>query len=500
MSTRALWLFCLGLLLVREAKGQNRFVYTNDDSFSGPNTVSAFGVNADGSLSKVSGSPFSTGGVGAGGNGFGSSPRIAISLDGKFLYAANDGTNDVSSFSINPATGVLTLITGSPFPTGGNDAGGVSLAVSTDGRFVYASNANSANITILRVSNGSLQAVGSPIAAPGGTFPVDMKVTADGKYLAVTLVSFSGGLVGMYNIGSDGSLAQVPGSPFADGNPAGGFTDSVDSNCAADRLFVLNNSGLPLVDVFSIGVGGTLSQIPNSPYSTPGGGGGTLYLSPDEKRLLVGNQQNSISVFGVSPDGSLTLVPNSPFPATGGAFLSGVAIDATSRFVYGAGFNNEVVGLAINPDSSVSPIAGSPFSTGRSGGLEALAVYPPKTCSTAIAVEIVIKPGSSPASINAGGQGTIPVAILSHRNFNAPAEVNPQSLTFGHSGNEASLTFCDSTPEDLNGDGLPDLVCHFTTKTAAFQAGDTQGILKGATVDQRALIGAGPVQIVPPSQ
>ncbi len=498
MKTRGIWIFCLYLLFVGGSNAQNRFVYTNDDSFSGPNTVSAFAVNANGGLSKIAGSPFSTGGTGAGGNGFGSSRRIAISLDGRFLFAANDGSNDVSSFTINATSGVLTPITGSPFPTGGNDAGGVTLAISPDGRFLYVSNTNSSNITFFRVSNGSLQPVGSPVSVPGGTFPVDMKVTADGKYLAVTLVSFSGGLIGMYNVGSDGSLSQTPGSPFPDGNPAGGFTDSLDSNCAADHLFVLNNSGLPLVDVFSIASSGTLSQIPNSPFTTPGTGGGSLYLSPDERRLFVGNQQNSISVFGVSPDGSLTLVPNSPFSAAAGAFLSGLATDSTSKFVYGAGFINEIVGLTVNPDGSLSPIAGSPFTTAQFGGLESLAAYPPKTCGTTLTVNILIKPGSSPASINTKSQGTIPVAILSQPNFNAPTEVNLHSLTFGHSGNEPSLALCDSTPEDVNGDGLADLVCHFATQNTTFQLGDAQGMLKGMTLDQHAFVGTAPIVVVAP--
>jgi 6-phosphogluconolactonase len=322
MSIRPVSLCLMCLLAVMESKAQTPFLYTNDDIFLGfgSNTVSGFSINADGTLSKLAASPFLTQGSGNGGNGFDSSRRIAISSDGRFLFAANDGSSDVSSFSVDSATGVLTLIAGSPFSTGGSGGEGISLAVSPDGRFLYASNVNSSNISVMQINNGALQLFGSPVPVAAGTFPLDLRVTADGKYLAVTIFSLSSGFVAMYNIAADGSLSQVPGSPFADGNPPGGFTDSLDGNCAANRLFVLNNSGLPLIDVFSISSSGALSPIPNSPFTTPGTGGGALYLSRDETNLFVGNQQNSISVFNTAMDGNLTLVPNSPFAANGGAF------------------------------------------------------------------------------------------------------------------------------------------------------------------------------------
>ena len=45
--------------------------------------------------------------------------------------------------------------------------------------------------------------------------------------------------------------------------------------------------------------------------------------------------------------------------------------------------------------------------------------------------------------------------------------MNTGSLTFGHSGDEKSLAFCDPGGQDVNGDGLPDLVCHFDNQLAA---------------------------------
>ena len=52
--------------------------------------------------------------------------------------------------------------------------------------------------------------------------------------------------------------------------------------------------------------------------------------------------------------------------------------------------------------------------------------------------------------------------------------------------------------EDVNADGLLDLVCHFRTQKAGFQAGDTEGILTGKTVDGVLIQGTDSINIVPP--
>jgi hypothetical protein len=99
-----------------------------------------------------------------------------------------------------------------------------------------------------------------------------------------------------------------------------------------------------------------------------------------------------------------------------------------------------------------------------------------------IPVDIDIKPGSFPNSINMNSKGTIPVAIISTSEFDAPSRVDKDSLTFGRTGNEDSLAKCTKSNEDVNGDGLLDVVCHFNTQDTGFMDGDTLGILKG-TVD-----------------
>jgi hypothetical protein len=111
-------------------------------------------------------------------------------------------------------------------------------------------------------------------------------------------------------------------------------------------------------------------------------------------------------------------------------------------------------------------------------------------------VEIDIKPGSYPNSINMKSKGKIPVAILSNPTFDAPDQVDPESPTFGHTGTEDSLAFCNPSSEDVNDDGLLDLVCHFNTPDTDFIEGDEMGILQGLTGDGHRFRGTDSVRIV----
>jgi len=97
--------------VIVDASGKYVYVPNTADA-----TISAFTLDpATGALASVSGSPFPSGGNGSINGPLG----IATDNSGKFIYVAN-ASNDVSVFSINSGTGVLTSVGGSPFPDGGN--------------------------------------------------------------------------------------------------------------------------------------------------------------------------------------------------------------------------------------------------------------------------------------------------------------------------------------------------------------------------------------------
>src|SRR5947209_2929763 len=102
-----------------------------DDNTAGTNTIAAFNRSANGSLTAVAGSPFAAGGAGTGA-GIGSQGALQLSSDGKYLLAADAGSNQISVLTIN-ADGSLTPVSGSPFWSGGTKP--VSIAV--HGSLVY---------------------------------------------------------------------------------------------------------------------------------------------------------------------------------------------------------------------------------------------------------------------------------------------------------------------------------------------------------------------------
>jgi hypothetical protein len=115
-----------------------------------------------------------------------------------------------------------------------------------------------------------------------------------------------------------------------------------------------------------------------------------------------------------------------------------------------------------------------------------------------VMVQIDIKPYTDTNSVNSDSKGKITVVILSAYDFSAPGEVDRSTLTFGRTGDEASLAFCNPDPEDVNRDGRPDLICHFDTQLAGFRADSILGTLRGMTVEGDAFTATDSVRIVPP--
>lgn len=126
--------------------GSNRFlVVTNNSS----DNINVFQVNGDNTLTEVSQSPFTTG----------SSPKASqYSPDGKFVAVANYSSNNVNVFSVDPTSGNLTEISGSPFFIADN------------------------------------------------YYPTDLAYSPDGKYLSVACQF---GAIAVFEVGSDGSLSNL---------------------------------------------------------------------------------------------------------------------------------------------------------------------------------------------------------------------------------------------------------------------------------------------------
>src|SRR5712692_5008509 len=87
----------------------------------------------------------------------------------KFAYVANAGSNNVSAYTIDSTTGVLSPVPGSPFAAGSEP---LSVAVDPSGKFAYVVNGNvipgSVSAYTIDSATGALSPItGSPFAAGG---------------------------------------------------------------------------------------------------------------------------------------------------------------------------------------------------------------------------------------------------------------------------------------------------------------------------------------------
>jgi hypothetical protein len=110
-------------------------------------------------------------------------------------------------------------------------------------------------------------------------------------------------------------------------------------------------------------------------------------------------------------------------------------------------------------------------------------------------VDIVIKPGSDPNSINPSLDGDLPVAILGSNIFDVE-DVDVHTLAFG----PGDAWFDHSHGphfEDVNGDGFTDLMAHYRIEEAEIAFGDTEACVTGELLDGTPLQGCDAVRTVP---
>ncbi len=256
----------------RAAATRSAFAYVNANPNNASNALSAFRVDYSGQATPILGSPFPTA-------GFGLTPslgaefahRIEASGARDLLFAANDGSGTIAAFKVNPLTGALSGVSGSPFTVPGwGSFSGISLAASNDGRFLYAS--------------------------------------------GQTLVSFF--------VADTGELFPL-GSQWQFPERVGGIGVSGDNT----QLFVSTGSG---VYILQTGEGGLTNVLLDQ--LSVGSTASDLRLDPAGKHLWVGTKNGGVLAYAITPSGA-TIVPGAPF-ASSVSNLSGLSVDFYGRFLF----------------------------------------------------------------------------------------------------------------------------------------------------------------------
>jgi hypothetical protein len=171
-------------------------------------------------------------------------------------------------------------------------------------------------------------------------------------------------------------------------------------------------------------------------------------------------------------------------------------IEATFTADDGSVFHTSVPadhGLTFYPEvPSFEADAGNPTAIViETGGLE-FEVGAGETSMPPLLARVEIKPGSDPAPINLASWGLVPVAVFGSGRLDA-ADVDVTTLAFG----PAAASPRSASLEDVDGDGIQDLVSHYATRKTGIDSTDDRACLTGLLLDGSAFGGCDAIRVVP---
>jgi len=125
----------------------------------------------------------------------------------------------------------------------------------------------------------------------------------------------------------------------------------------------------------------------------------------------------------------------------------------------------------------------------------------PPVFAQPIEVEIDVKPGSDPNSVNTNSKGVLPVAILGSENFDA-TQIDQASITAFTISVDAFVDAWIATPlrcsiGDVDDDGILDLNCKFSKEGLMLDCWTNGIIVSGNSLDGTPFIGSDAIRPVP---
>jgi 6-phosphogluconolactonase len=293
---------------------------------------------------------------------------LTVHPNNKFVYVPT-GSDSIAGFAIG-TTGLLTPLSGSPFPTVYPWQG---IVFTPTGKFGYTQSYtnSSGEIFSVNTTTGALTSLGTVAL---GSLTSDLAITHKGNFIYAAN-NGSSTISGFAINPTTGALTAVPGSPFSAG-----------PGCATDWVhpsgkFVYCDNFDGSISAYSINpTTGTLTQIAGSPFpGPPYSGNSSLRGTPNGHFLYMGPSTGGVGAFSINQStGALTAVTGSPF-AAGSSTVAALA-DPSSNFLYVENNSTSEVPLFI---FSIDPSTGALTQTGAQGLVGADALWLAFTTGTA---------------------------------------------------------------------------------------------------------------------
>jgi 6-phosphogluconolactonase (cycloisomerase 2 family) len=285
--------------------------------------------------------------------------NMVFDAAGNFLFACGAGNSSIQSFSIDAKTGALALVGSSTLPAPGSYS--CTLSLDPTGKFLYI--ATSAGIYAFSVNptTGVLSSIaGSPFS--DGSVLRESAIDHSGKFFYA--ISNAGlNTISVFTINSSaGTLAPVAGSPFqmAMNGLAYGFLVH-----PSGKFLYVSFPQTEQIAAWSINpLSGAITVVPGSPFPSgviSGAAPNILFMTPSGAFLYA--LSGGATVFGFNVDansGALNAIDGSPFTLSPSTDY--FAIDPSGQFVYAA-YSNTVAGFNIKTSTGIlTPLTAPPVS------------------------------------------------------------------------------------------------------------------------------------------
>ena len=447
-------------------------------------SVSVFSINPDGTLTAVAGSPFAEAGTGTlAGLDFSSTSGLLFGAEA----SATAGFADAWTIGAN---GVLSSVAGSPFSTTAINSNVVLL--SPNDSFLFASNQGSNSVSAYGVGvGGSLSSIGSFGSAASLHAPVGMATDRSGSLLYVADDTFG---VAVFSISGAGSLSQLGDVAIANAGQVQDLvaypprmTSSADLSVAmtASPSSVLGGQNVTYtITVTNNGVDPAAATVTDSlpsgytliSCSTTGNGACITNSAAATFYLLQSGESQTVTIVaqaGLSiPDGSTTT--NTASISNSSAIDPNTANNSASASVTVA--QQAVTSLAVSPATATYGASNVVLSATLSSSRGVLAGKTVNFILNGSPAGSAVTDATGLASVSASltglGAGSYPVTV----SFAGDANNKPTSGSSTLTLNQAVLTVTATDASRIYGDLNPTFAFTF----AGFVNGDTSAVVSGS--------------------